>query len=112
MVSPVLTRPSMILAHSSAVTHSAAVFGASTLLSSRFGDELDTTPKAQQVAYLLKEAPGQTQEKRELYAIAWGCALLEDKSYVAAGGFEELLAVFRSDTDVYDQFIAEYLVRC
>jgi hypothetical protein len=70
--------------------HSGAVIGAVTLLDSNFGSKLDKTPGVEQVAFLLNEAPGQDEEKREIYAIAWARKLLE----MNPDDFEDLLEVF------------------
>jgi hypothetical protein len=70
--------------------HSGAVVGASTLLGGKFGRELSTTPITEQVAFLLNEVPGQDEEKREIWAIAWARELLETNP----DDLETLLGVF------------------
>jgi hypothetical protein len=72
--------------------HSSAVLGANALLGSRFGrdHDLSNIPKAEQVAFLLNEAPGQDEGKREIYAIAWARHLLE----MNPDDLESLLGVF------------------
>ena len=72
------------------IMHSGAVIGASTLLSARFGHELSNTPKTEQVAFLLNEVPGQDEEKREIWSIAWAREMLEENP----DDLEVLLGIF------------------
>ena len=72
------------------LTHSAAVIGAATLLDYKFAGALGLISGTEQVSFLLNEAPGQSEEKRETYAIAWARKLIE----VNPDSFENLLSVF------------------
>ncbi len=89
--------------------HTAAVVGAGSLLDAKFGGkEVD---RIQQVRFLFTDALGQSEDRRELYAIAWACKLLEDHAFADAGGFEDIIEVFNPNPKALNSFLTTHLMR-
>jgi hypothetical protein len=69
--------------------HHSAKFGACSLLCKRFRNLKRVSPE-KQVLFLLNDVPNQSPEKREMFAIAWACRLMEDRSAAENGVFDRL----------------------